>query len=77
MDIDFTQLVDSHSSERHAIYNPVDESLITDQVQYAVEEDVDAAVEAALAAFQRSLEEIHRRSAWSSSAQAGRPDTGI
>lgn len=53
--IDFTQFVDSHSFERHAIYSPVDESLITDQVQYAVEEDVDAAVEAALAAFNGNL----------------------
>ncbi|KAJ5581016.1 hypothetical protein N7450_007317 [Penicillium hetheringtonii] len=45
------KLVDSHSAERFSLYNPRDDSLFCDQVQYAVAEDVDAAVEAAEAAF--------------------------
>lgn len=43
--------MDSHSSERYSLFNPVDDSLFCDQVQYAAAEDVDAAVEAAEAAF--------------------------
>lgn len=43
--------MDSHSPERHSLYNPVDDSLFCDQVQYAAAEDVEAAVEAAEAAF--------------------------
>ncbi|KAE8331411.1 aldehyde dehydrogenase domain-containing protein [Aspergillus sergii] len=45
------KLVDSHSPERYSLYNPVDESLFCDKVQYAAAEDVEAAVEAAVAAF--------------------------
>lgn len=44
-------MVDSHSNKRYSLYNPRDDSLFCDQVQYAVAEDVDAAVEAAEAAF--------------------------
>lgn len=46
-----SKLVDSKSSERHSLYNPSDDSLFTDQVQYAGEAEVDAAVDAAEAAF--------------------------
>ncbi|KAL6230136.1 hypothetical protein BDW75DRAFT_248918 [Aspergillus navahoensis] len=45
------KLVDSHSSERHSLYSPVDDTLICDQVQYAAAEGIDAAVDAAVAAF--------------------------
>ncbi|KAL2815084.1 aldehyde dehydrogenase domain-containing protein [Aspergillus granulosus] len=45
--------VDSHSDERHSLYSPADDTLICDQIQYATQEDVDAAVDAALAAFNR------------------------
>jgi acyl-CoA reductase-like NAD-dependent aldehyde dehydrogenase len=49
-----SKFVDSHSDERHSLYSPVDETLICDQVQYATAEDVDAAVDAAVAAFNGS-----------------------
>ncbi|CEL11101.1 hypothetical protein ASPCAL14208 [Aspergillus calidoustus] len=45
------KFVDSHSDERHSLYSPVDETLICDQVQHATAEDVDAAVDAAITAF--------------------------
>lgn len=43
--------MDSHSPERYSLYNPADDSLFCDQVQHAAQEDVDAAVDAAEAAF--------------------------
>ncbi|KAF9888591.1 hypothetical protein FE257_008523 [Aspergillus nanangensis] len=46
------KLCDSVSPERYSIYNPVDDSLVTDQIQYAVAEDVDRAVASAQAALQ-------------------------
>lgn len=43
--------VPSSSGEKLSIYNPNDDSLVTDQVQAASEADVDKAVAAAKAAF--------------------------
>ena len=45
------QYVAAKSSERLKIYNPTDDSLVTDDVHVAGQEDVDAAVAAARAAF--------------------------
>lgn len=41
----------SSTGETLSIYSPVDDSLVTDKVQIASEEDVDRAVDAARAAF--------------------------
>lgn len=43
--------VPSSTGETLSIYSPVDDSLVTDKVQIASEEDVDRAVDAARAAF--------------------------
>ncbi|KAL4894673.1 aldehyde dehydrogenase [Aspergillus ambiguus] len=45
------QFCDSASADRYSIYSPVDDSLVTDQIQYAVTEDVDRAVKSAESAF--------------------------
>lgn len=45
------QYVESSSKERLSIHSPVDDSLVTDNVQIASEQDVDAAVDAAEKAF--------------------------
>jgi len=45
------QYVVSTSPERLSIYSPVDDSLVTDNIQVASEKDVDAAVDAARKAF--------------------------
>lgn len=45
------QYVESTSKERLSIYSPVDDNLVTDNVQVASERDVDTAVDAAKKAF--------------------------
>lgn len=45
------EYVDARSGETISVYNPEDESLVADNVQVAGEEDVNAAVSAARAAF--------------------------
>jgi acyl-CoA reductase-like NAD-dependent aldehyde dehydrogenase len=43
--------VDAKSNETFAVYNPSDDTLVSDKIQSAGEADVDAAVEAAKVAF--------------------------
>jgi aldehyde dehydrogenase (NAD+) len=43
--------VDAKSSETFSVYNPSDDTLVSDKIQSAGEADVDAAVEAAKVAF--------------------------
>ncbi|KAK5166281.1 uncharacterized protein LTR77_008542 [Saxophila tyrrhenica] len=45
------EYVDAKSGEHLAVYNPMDDSLISDKIHAAGEADVDAAVAAAKAAF--------------------------
>jgi aldehyde dehydrogenase (NAD+) len=45
------QYADAKSNETLTVYNPSDDTLVSDKVQSAGEADVDAAVEAAKAAF--------------------------
>lgn len=45
------QYVPSSSGDTLAIYNPSDDTLVTDKVQIASEQDVDRAVDAAKKAF--------------------------
>lgn len=45
------QYVPSSSGETISIYSPNDDSLVTDKVQVAGEQDIDKAVEAARAAY--------------------------
>ncbi|KAK5662359.1 hypothetical protein OQA88_8269 [Cercophora sp. LCS_1] len=45
------KLVDGHSSTRHTLHNPFDNSVICTDVQYATAEDADLAVAAATTAF--------------------------
>ncbi|KAH7057380.1 aldehyde dehydrogenase [Macrophomina phaseolina] len=45
------EYIDAKSKEVFSVYNPADESLVTDAVQVAGPEDVDAAVDGALKAF--------------------------
>lgn len=44
--------MDSHSPDRHALHNPVDDTILCASVQYATAEDVDLAVDAATTAFE-------------------------
>ncbi|KAJ5683535.1 aldehyde dehydrogenase [Penicillium macrosclerotiorum] len=55
------EYTDSASPERFPIYNPTNDSLITDKLQFAVEEDVNKAVKSAQIAF--------RSAAWTITAK--------
>jgi aldehyde dehydrogenase (NAD+) len=47
------QFVDATSGQFHTLYNPVDDSIVTEKVHIAGSEDVDRAVAAAKTAFYR------------------------
>ncbi|KAL1792310.1 hypothetical protein ACET3X_008817 [Alternaria dauci] len=49
------EFVESSEKELHALQNPFDESVVTDQVHFAAPADVDRAVAGALAAFNSGL----------------------